>query len=330
MSFSNPSFRPLLTFPDYMDFEMRNLESSIQFRWTSDQTQIFNNFVQQSRDFLAHIKTVPPTQKLTEAGLRGFAVPDSLRYDLGFYGLEGIATLKKERVLSIVDVKILRKIVAVYNKLQSEHNPELADPEHSQPMKSSKKHSEEQIVTDLLKFSDGNEDTGSNRLSIRAENKQNNANLRGTSAVLYPEPEMSYAHGDAFAGLYASPLHHSSLPFGDTGPQKPVENQSRTSSLGLNQQNHSRSQLVADGNAFAGQSRPPSNQSSLPFGHADSRTIKTEGESTSTLSPKQNNHLRYTMHPPPTQPTPSPRRRNRRKLQARGREIWKVQPAEVG
>jgi hypothetical protein len=116
-----------------MDFEMRNLESSNQFRWTAGQTQIFNDFVQHNRDFLAYINTLPITQKLTETGLRDFTVPDSLRYDLGFYGLEGIATLKKERVLSIVDVKILRKIVAIYNRLQSEHNPELADLEHSQP-----------------------------------------------------------------------------------------------------------------------------------------------------------------------------------------------------
>lgn len=138
-----------------MDFEMRKLESSNQFRWTAAQTQIFNDFVQQNRDFLAHINRMPPTQKLTEAGLRGFAIPDRLRYDLGFYGLEGITTLKKKRALSIIDVKILQKIVAIYNKLHSEHNPELADPEYSQPMTHSRKRSEEQIVTDLLTFSDG-------------------------------------------------------------------------------------------------------------------------------------------------------------------------------
>jgi hypothetical protein len=98
-----------------------------------------NPNLQQNRNFLAHINTVPPTQKLIETGLQGFAVPDRLRYDLGFYGLEGITTLKKERVPSIIDVKILRKIVAIYNKLHSEHNPELADPEHSQPMTHSRK-----------------------------------------------------------------------------------------------------------------------------------------------------------------------------------------------
>lgn len=171
---------------------------------------------------------------MTETGLRGFVVPDRLRYDLGFYGLEGISALKKERALSIIDVKILRKIVAIYSKLHSEHNPELEDPEHSQTITHSRKISEEQIVTDLLTFSDGNEDTRPKSRFIPAENQENNANLGGSSAVSYPEPDMGYASGDAFAGLYASPFRYSSLSFGETSPQKPTEDQSRTSFLGPN------------------------------------------------------------------------------------------------
>jgi hypothetical protein len=119
---------------------------------------------------------------------------------------------------------------------------------------------------------------------------------------------MGYASGDAFTGLYASPFRRSSLPFGETGPQKLTEDQSRTSFLGPNQENHYRSTLGANGNAFAGPSESPSHQSSFSFGYADPQLIKAEGKPTSILSPNQGNHLGYTMHHTPAQPNPSPRR----------------------